>query len=113
VATGLTQFRCLELVPIRWATDDGEYSEAAVLHEIGPVAGLFQVDREARSGTTVLLTLPHGEISGTVQACTPEDNGFILTVRIECAQSWLGGSYRPSVLIPLNVERSIEWPLAS
>ncbi|HZU24209.1 MAG TPA: hypothetical protein VFA04_01735 [Bryobacteraceae bacterium] len=113
MATAATQFRCLELIPLRWPDGGGEYSEFAVLHEIGSNTGIFQVEQPAPAGTAVSMTLPHGEISGVVRTCTPEESGYILDIGIECRQDWLDGRYRPSVLIPLSREPGIELPLAS
>lgn len=108
-----TQFRCLELIPVHWVTDDKPYCECAVLHEIGAGCGLFQVDRAAAPGTQLRLTLPHGEIAAVVQDCTPEEGGYILRVSVACAEEWLDGRYRPSVLIPLHEDPGMELPLAS
>jgi hypothetical protein len=108
-----TQFRCLELIPLRWATDQGEYTEYAVLHEISAATGLFQVDEPAPVGTRIVLMLPHAEVPATVQSCTAENSGFMLDVAVEQAQDWLGGRFRPTALIPLRKEPRLQLPLAS
>src|SRR5437764_859644 len=107
----LRQFRCLELMPVRWQLGgDAEHRECAVLHEIGADSGLFQVDAPAAPGTAISIRLPDGQVEGVVASCVPEEGGYILEVRIDARQQWLEGSYRPSVLIPID---GMELPIAS
>jgi len=109
----LTEFRCLEMMPVRWSDEAGNpHCECAVLHEIGSGCGLFQTDQPAAPGTAVRIQLPQQEISGVVESCEPDESGYILGVSIDSPQEWLEGRYRPSVLIPLT-GNDLDLPMAS
>lgn len=102
------------MIHMRWEpAPNQKHCECAVLHEIWPAGGLFQTDLAADTGSTVFLTLPHGELAGTVRSCTAEEGGYILEVGIESAEDWLGGRYHPDVLLPFPDGGDITLPIAS
>jgi hypothetical protein len=97
----MARLSCLEVLPVAWALSPGEtHSEYAHLIEISKDDGLFHVDEPAVEGTRIRISLPHGEVGGTVRSCTREPQyGYLLEVDVHRRQDWLGGRYTPAYLV--------------
>ena len=108
------RFRCLELVPLHWRTaSEEDYCDYAILHEIWAGGGLFQVDEAPAAGTPVRITLPHAELDGITGAYRIESGTYLIEVAVNAATDWLGGRFRPSVLLPIDAENRPPLRLAS
>jgi|SRR5579884_3469095 len=107
-------FRCLELVPLTWRNSAGEdYCDYAVLHEIWAEGGLFQVDEVPAADTPVKITLPDAEIAGVVRSWKIESGTYLIEVDVDAPREWLGGQFRPSVLLPIDANEQPPLRLAS
>jgi hypothetical protein len=95
------QYRCAEMVCLRWTAASGEvHNECAILVEISTEGGLFLVDVPAERDTPVRIALPDGALTGAVQSCSREGSSWALQVSVNAPSEWFGGRYRPEVLVP-------------
>ncbi len=95
------QYRCAEMVCLRWTRASGEeHSECAILVEISTEGGLFLVDLAVELDTPVRIALPHAVLTGAVRSCLREGSSWALQVSVNAPSEWFGGRYRPEVLVP-------------
>lgn len=95
------QYRCAEMVCLRWTAANGEeHDECAILVEISTEGGLFLVDLPVERDTPVRIALPNAALTGAVQSCSREGSSWALHVAVNAPSEWFGGRYRPEVLVP-------------
>jgi hypothetical protein len=102
-----THYSCAELVEVSWPLTGGTYSEYAILAEIWSRGGVLLVEEEAAAETPIHIYLPHAELTGVVRSCRREQCSYALEIAVEAVDEWFGGQYRPAVLEPGEVSRSL------
>jgi len=100
------RFSCAELVDVAWqVTPQDAHDEYGILAQIWSSGGVLLVDEPAQPGTVVTMSLPHGEVTATVQSCRREECSYALEISVAASEAWFQRGYDPHVLVLSELTR--------
>ena len=95
-----TRMLCADLVDIHWKDRGGRTKRAvANLEDISGSGACLQVDLAVPLQTVVKISLPQGELQGTVRYCVYRQIGYFLGVEFEPGHRWSIRTFRPQHLL--------------
>jgi len=91
---------CADLVDVQWKDQSGRTRRGvANLEDISLSGACLQVDRPVPQGTTLRMSYPNGELSGTVRYCVFREIGYFLGVEFAAGHRWSQRHFRPQHLL--------------
>ena len=88
------------MVDVRWKDKGGRNRRTvANLEDISHSGVCIQVDNQIPLGTTVKISYPQGEFTGTVRYCHFREIGYFVGIQFEEGSKWSRTNFKPMHLL--------------
>lgn len=95
-----TRLLCADLVDINWKDKGGRTRRAvANLEDISGSGACLQTDVPVPLQTVLRISLPKGELQGTVRYCVYRQIGYFLGLEFEPGHRWSVRTFKPQHLL--------------
>lgn len=95
-----TRMLCADLVEIQWKDQTGRCRRSmANLEDISLSGACLQTEKSIPVGSSIRLTYPNGELTGTVKYCVFREIGYFLGIEFTPGSRWSPRNFKPQHLL--------------